>query len=73
MAYTNVNIRDRNSELKTRAMLEAELSFWRQRADELQRTLENIPSAVRQYGYVDLIDGDDTLTLIAKPEESSHV
>ena len=43
------------------------------RARELQARLTNIRDAVRDWGYVDLIDGDDILTLVEKadPEGST--
>jgi Asp-tRNA(Asn)/Glu-tRNA(Gln) amidotransferase C subunit len=68
-AWTNVSI-ERDSAVNQRrriALLEAELAFWKEHADRLQQTLENIPAAVEKWGEVDIKSDGVRVTLIAKP------
>lgn len=68
MAYTNMHISDAAYERKSRAMLEAERKFWEEYAFELQRKLENIPRAIKEFGFVDIdLDGEE-IRLVAKQQ-----
>ncbi|MGW9332754.1 hypothetical protein [Bosea sp. NPDC055594] len=66
MSHVNVDIKDRLEERKRLALLEAERKYWADTAYALQQELENIPKAIREWGYIEI----DDLTLIAKPEEA---
>lgn len=70
MSYVNMDIRDRSDERAKAATQKAELEFWRGEAMALQMKLENIPRAIREWGYVQIWDGDEKLTLVAK--DSDH-
>jgi hypothetical protein len=67
MTWTNVSIRDDASRRLADALIKAERDFWADEASRLQRELENIPRAVREFGRVDIYDDRDTITLVAKP------
>lgn len=67
MSHANVDISDRLEERKRWHMLEAERKFWCDLAYELQSELENIPRAVRDYGFVDISDRRDTVKLVLAP------
>lgn len=70
MTYTNVSIDNsfEISERKKRRLIEAELAFWQNLADELIAKLENIPAAIEKYGYVDIVTRRETVRLIKEPE-----
>jgi hypothetical protein len=74
-SYTNVRIPDFGSYWRTlqRRILELELALKEVTAerDSVAREMENIISAVREWGYVDLEteDGKTCIRLIEKPEE----
>lgn len=65
MAYTNVTLPTSTdtAERHNHAMLKADRDFWRDEAERLARTLQNIPEAVEKYGYVTLDCGGETLLL----------
>lgn len=73
-AWTNVNVptfaewqRD-EYEIK----LVAERDFWKKQAEQLRDQLNNIPAAVKQYGYCDVTDSNGvTVQLVAKPQPST--
>ena len=73
-AWTNVNVptfaewqRD-EYEIK----LVAERDFWKKQAEQLRDQLNNIPAAVKQYGYCDVTDSNGvTVQLVAKPLPST--
>jgi hypothetical protein len=68
MSYTNVHIKDNLRQLKADRMKDAELAFWQAVADELQGKLENIPKAVKEYGYVDIYYDGEHLRLAIEPK-----
>lgn len=69
MAYTNMHITDTASERKALAMREAERKFWEEYAFELQRKLENIPRAIKEFGFVDIeLDGEE-VRLVSKQQD----
>ena len=73
-AWTNVNVptygdwqRD-EYEMK----LVAERDFWKKKAEQLRDQLNNIPAAVKQYGYCDVTDSNGaTVRLVVKPPAST--
>lgn len=72
MTYTNVSI-DNSFEISARKkqrLMEAELAFWQNLADELTAKLENIPAAIEKYGYVDIVTRRETVRLIKEPDET---
>lgn len=73
MTYTNVAIDNsfEFSKRKKQRLLEAELAFWQNTADELIAKLENIPAAIEKYGYVDISSGQQRLRLIKEPAEDA--
>lgn len=68
MTHINVDITDRLSERLRMHMLEAERKFWCDMAYELQRELETIPQAVREYGFVEISDRRESVKLVAAPD-----
>ncbi len=68
MSYTNVHIKDDLHQLKEARLKDAELTFWRGVADELQGKLENIPKAVKEWGHVDIYYEGEHLRLVVEPE-----
>lgn len=73
-AWTNVDVptfaewqRD-EYELK----LAAEREFWKKRAEQLRDQLNNIPAAVKQYGYCDITDANGVkVRLVAESQASA--
>jgi len=73
-AWTNVDVptfaewqRD-EYELK----LAAEREFWKKRAEHLRDQLNNIPAAVKQYGYCDITDTNGVkVRLVAESQASA--
>lgn len=66
MSWVNVDIDDRLEERKKLALLEAERKYWADAAFDLQRELENIPKAIKEFGYVEI----GGLRLIKEPSPS---
>jgi hypothetical protein len=55
-------------------LLKFEKERLRKKLDRLYQELENIPNAVRQYGYVDICyDKNKKITLIEKPTDKTEV
>ena len=70
MSYTNVDISTRNEETHKRfKLLEAELTYYKNHSAELQNKLDNIPMAIEDWGYVEIINGDKTLKLVQEVKE----
>ena len=52
--------------------LVAERDFWKKKAEQLRDQLNNIPSAVKQFGYCDVTDSNGaTVRLVVKPPAST--
>jgi len=65
MVYTNVNIDYKNEDIYKRIkLLEAELKYYQELANERLNTLENIPEAVEKYGYVDISYNSKNIKLV---------
>ena len=74
MSYTNLDISDRNEDMYRKfALLEAERDYYQKHARELQNKLENIPQAVKEYGYVDIIDGNMSMKLVQETLKTKAV
>ncbi len=73
MTYTNVSIDNsfEISERKKRRLVEAEMAFWQNLADELIAKLENIPAAIEKYGYVDIATRRETVRLVKEKKDEA--
>lgn len=75
MIYTNVHIPNFNSienlQAKKIAELELLVKLSENKVRHLEGILDNIPAAVREYGYVDInIDSKNKITLIEKKPDA---
>jgi hypothetical protein len=65
VSHTNIVISDRYEELYKRIkMLEAERDYYKKLCTEKQDKLENIPQSIKDWGYVEIIDNNETIKLI---------
>lgn len=73
MSYTNVNIDTEFSQRTKwrieRTRLETELAIYKEFYSNLLTQIENIPKAIKEYGYIDFsIDNEASIRLIKKPD-----
>lgn len=69
MAYTNMQIPPCSDHInKTLHDLKSDKEYYKKLAEQYQVQLENIPEAIKKYGYIDLYDekGNLLYTLIPK-------
>ncbi len=69
MSHTNVTVRESFSETSDRLYvikLEAELKYWKEKAEYWQKELANVPAAIKEWGHVDFKDerGEFILTAV---------
>ena len=70
MAYTNLNLYGHGyyEENKQLYLAKAEISYYKKLCGELIEKLQNIPDAIKKYGYVDIsyekLDKKETIRLI---------
>lgn len=72
MTYTNVNIQTEFSPITQwrieRTKLEAELMIYKTFYRDMCKSFENIPQAIKEYGYIDFsVDGEAVIRLIKAP------
>lgn len=74
MVHTNMSMPNRleTADRLAATQLASERDFWRNEAERLAAELENIPRAVKRYGFIEVPDGSETLTLVREPSEAAE-
>ena len=72
MTHTNLQMPIRMEAADRLAMKQAhsELEFWRKEAERLAAGLENIPRAVKRYGFIEVPDGSESIRLVVQPADA---
>lgn len=67
-AWTNVDVPQFSEWQRDEyeAKLLTERDIWKSRAENLRAALENIPQAIKQYGYCDITDSNGVTVRVAK-------
>lgn len=73
MSHTNVSTnkrKDDEQDLRVE-LLQVEVNFWRKRYEWMRSEMENIPKAVKEWGYVDIdTEYGGNITLVDKDKLS---